>query len=113
MARAVLARIDADGLVERARDNGAYLSQRLSELVQRHPRSTEGTRGLGLLQALMLKPGVDARQLLDALRDAGVLLTLAGGTALRFSPALNIEKSEIDEGVSTVDRVLTRIERDL
>jgi len=113
VARAVLARIDKDGLVERAREHGAHLSQRLVELVQRHPRSTEGTRGLGLLQALLLKPAVDARQLLDSLRDAGVLLTLAGGSALRFSPALNIEKSEIDEGVSSLDRVLTRIERDL
>jgi acetylornithine/N-succinyldiaminopimelate aminotransferase len=113
VARAVLARIDAEGLVERARVNGAYLAERLDELVQRHPKSVESSRGLGLLQALVLKPGIDARQLLDSLRDAGVLLTLAGGTALRFSPALNIEKSEIDEGVGGVDRVLSVIDHDL
>jgi acetylornithine/N-succinyldiaminopimelate aminotransferase len=113
VARAVLARIDADGLVERARLEGAYLGERLAELVRRHPKSTEGSRGLGLLQALVLKPGIDARQLLDSLREAGVLLTVAGGSALRFSPALNIERSEIDEGISCVDRVLSAIDRDL
>jgi acetylornithine/succinyldiaminopimelate/putrescine aminotransferase len=65
-----------------------------------------------LLQALVLRPGVDARTLLESLRAAGVLLTIAGGTALRFSPALNIERSEIDEGIAIVDRVLSTIERE-
>jgi acetylornithine/N-succinyldiaminopimelate aminotransferase len=113
VARAVLARIDADGLVEKARLNGEYLGGRLAELVQRHPKSTESSRGLGLLQALVLKPGIDARRLLDLLREGGVLLTVAGGCALRFSPALNIERSEIDEGISCVDGVLSAFDRDL
>jgi acetylornithine/succinyldiaminopimelate/putrescine aminotransferase len=113
VARAVLARIDADGLLERARLQGEYLSERLAELVRRHPKSVETSRGLGLLQALVLEPGIDARRLLDLLREGGVLLTVAGGSALRFSPALNIERSEIDEGVNCVDRVLSAIDRDL
>jgi acetylornithine/succinyldiaminopimelate/putrescine aminotransferase len=113
VARAVLARIEADKLVERAREHGAYLGMRLLELVTRHPRSVETSRGLGLLQALVLKPDVDARGLVESLRSAGVLLTVAGGTALRFSPALNIEKSEIDEGVAIVDHVLTITEREM
>lgn len=112
VARAVLARIDADRLVDRARDNGSYLGERLAEVARSHPESVEGSRGLGLLQALVLKPGVDARTLLDSLRSAGVLLTVAGGTALRFSPALNIERAEIDEAIGIVDRVLSTIERE-
>jgi len=84
-----------------------------AELVRKHPKSTESSRGLGLLQALVLKPGIDARGVLESLREAGVLLTIAGGSALRFSPALNIERSEIDEAVSCVDRVLTALDRDL
>jgi len=113
VARTVLARIDTEGLVERARLNGNYLGERLTELVRKHPKSTESSRGLGLLQALVLKPGIDARGVLESLREAGVLLTIAGGSALRFSPALNIERSEIDEAVSCVDRVLTALDRDL
>jgi acetylornithine/N-succinyldiaminopimelate aminotransferase len=112
VARAVLARIDADKLVDRARDTGAYLGERLAWLAAAHPRTVEGRRGLGLLQALVLRSGVNARTLLESLRAAGVLLTVAGGTALRFSPALNIEKTEIDEAISIVDRVLSTIERE-
>ncbi|HTV19565.1 MAG TPA: acetylornithine/succinylornithine family transaminase [Polyangiaceae bacterium] len=112
VARAVLARIETDKLVDKARDNGAYLGERLAGLAQAHPKTVDGTRGLGLLQALVLKSGVDARTLLESLRSAGVLLTIAGGTALRFSPALNIEKTEIDEAISIVDRVLSTIERE-
>jgi acetylornithine/N-succinyldiaminopimelate aminotransferase len=112
VARAVLARIDADKLIDNARDTGAYLADRLRQLVKSHPSSVESTRGLGLLQALVLKPGVDARTLLESLRSAGVLLTIAGGTALRFSPALNIDKAEVDEAMGVLDRVLTAIERE-
>ena len=111
VARAVLARIDSDRLLERAEENGAYLAERLEWLVKRHPASLAGSRGLGLLRAVELQPGLDARTLLESLRDAGVLITLAGGTALRFSPALNIERSEIDEGIEIIDRVLGSIER--
>ena len=112
VARAVLARIDADGLVENARDTGAYLGERLAGLVRTHPASVLSTRGLGLLQALVLQPGVDARSLLENLRSSGVLLTIAGGTALRFSPALNITRAEVDEGVDVLDRVLYTLERE-
>jgi acetylornithine/N-succinyldiaminopimelate aminotransferase len=111
VARAVLARIDADKLVDRARDSGNYLAERLAWLAESHPASVETSRGLGLLQALVLRPSVDARALLASLRSAGVLLTVAGGAALRFSPALNIERAEIDEGIHIVDRVLSTIER--
>ncbi|HWO09779.1 MAG TPA: aspartate aminotransferase family protein [Polyangiaceae bacterium] len=112
VARAVLARIDADGLVDNARDTGAYLSERLGGLVKAHPTTVLGSRGLGLLQALVLKPGVEVRALLENLRAAGVLLTVAGGTALRFSPALNITRAEVDEGIEILDRVLSNLERE-
>jgi acetylornithine/N-succinyldiaminopimelate aminotransferase len=112
VARAVLARIDADQLIDRARENGNYLAERLAVLAKNHPQSVEGSRGLGLLQALVLRPGVDARALLESLRSAGVLLTIAGGSALRFSPALNIERAEIDEAIGIVDRVLSSVERE-
>jgi acetylornithine/N-succinyldiaminopimelate aminotransferase len=112
VARAVLARIEADRLVDNARDVGAYLGDRLRGLAKAHPRTVQSTRGVGLLQALVLQPGVDARSLLESLRAAGVLLTVAGGTALRFSPALNIEKTEIDEAITILDRVLATVERE-
>lgn len=106
VARAVVARIESDGLVERATRVGHHLTEGLRSLVQAHPTVAQSSRGLGLMQALVLQPEVDARALLGQLRDEGLLLTLAGGRALRFTPALNVETSEIDEGVAILSKVL-------
>jgi len=58
------------------------------------------------LQALLLKDGIDARELLGKLRENGLLLTQAGGQGLRFSPPLIVSSAELEEGVAIVDRVL-------
>jgi acetylornithine/N-succinyldiaminopimelate aminotransferase len=105
-AHAVLDAIEHDGLLEHTAELGAYLEQALHKLAAQHPRTVEGTRGRGLLRALLLKDSVDARDLLGRLQQAGVLLTIAGGQALRFSPPLVITRAELDEGLSVVDKVL-------
>lgn len=104
-ALTVLRVIERDDLMSHAARMGDYLASRLRELAEKHAIA-ESQRGQGLLQALVLRDGVDPRALLERLRDGGVLLTVAGGTALRFSPPLIIQKSEIDEALTVVDRVL-------
>jgi acetylornithine/N-succinyldiaminopimelate aminotransferase len=105
-ALAVLDTIEKERLLEGVQQRGEQLRGRLSELVARHPRLISSTRGRGLLQALVLKDDVDARGLLGKLQDAGVLLTIAGGQALRISPALNITAAELGSALDIVDRVL-------
>ncbi len=105
-ALAVLDALEAEKLIEAAAQKGEHLSARLGELVRRHGRSVEQARGRGLLQALVLKEAIDARDVLARLREAGLLLTIAGGRALRFSPALTVEVERIDEGIGILDRVL-------
>lgn len=107
VARAVLARIERDRLVEHVSEVGAYLGRRLAELATKHPALVLSARGVGLLQALVLKPEVDARALLGTLRNAGLLVTIAGGSALRVSPPLTITRAEIDEGLAIIDSVLS------
>jgi acetylornithine/N-succinyldiaminopimelate aminotransferase len=108
-ALAVLSTLEKDGLVAGAADKGAHLGRLLSSLAARHEKSVEGARGLGLLQALVLKESVDARAVVGSLRDAGVLVTVAGSRALRFSPPLTVSLAELDEGASVVDRVLASL----
>jgi len=105
----VLETIESEGLVEAAARKGEHLAARLADLAARHERHVEASRGQGLLQALALCESVDARALLGKLRDAGVLLTIAGGHALRFSPPLVVTEAELDEGVAAVDRALTQL----
>jgi acetylornithine/N-succinyldiaminopimelate aminotransferase len=109
VARAVLRRIEKDDLLTHVTELGAHLGRRLGELAEKHPRVVSRTRGLGLLHALVLQPDIDARAMLASLRQAGVLLTIAGGTALRFSPPLTISRAEIDEGLALVDGVLAAV----
>lgn len=105
-ALAVLEIVESEGLVARAAELGETLAGLLRALAAKHPRFVGEVRGCGLLQAVVLKDGVDARELVGALRDAGLLLTLAGGAALRFSPALTVTPEHLAEGVAIVDRVL-------
>ena len=102
---AVLHIIDEEGLVENAQRLGEYLSGRLGELDSRLP-STTGTRGLGLLQGLVLGDEIDPGATIAAVHAAGLLLTLAGGHVIRISPSLNVTQDELDEGLSILEKIL-------
>ncbi|HVU01634.1 MAG TPA: acetylornithine/succinylornithine family transaminase [Polyangiaceae bacterium] len=108
-ALAVLDTLDEERLIPAATEKGEHLARLLASLAARHEKSVEGARGLGLLQALVLRESVDARAVVGSLRDAGVLVTVAGSRALRFSPPLTVSLAELDEGASIVDRVLSSL----
>jgi acetylornithine/N-succinyldiaminopimelate aminotransferase len=105
-ALAVLDTLEREHLVEGAAEKGRELARLLRGLTERHPKVVEGARGLGLLQALIIREGVDARNLVAKLRDEGVLVTVAGSRGLRFSPPLTVALAELEEGAAVVDRVL-------
>jgi acetylornithine/N-succinyldiaminopimelate aminotransferase len=105
-ALAVLDVIEKERLLEAVQQRGAELAKRLSALALKYPKLVSTTRGRGLLQALVLKDDVDARAVLGRLQDAGVLVTIAGGQALRFTPPLNITSGELSAALDVLDRVL-------
>jgi acetylornithine/N-succinyldiaminopimelate aminotransferase len=98
-----------EGLLQSVPQKAATLADGLRYLLGRHPSLVETVRGQGLLQVLMLRDGVDARAVLDRAIGAGLLLTLAGGRGIRFSPALTITKEELDEGIRRLDEVLNAV----
>lgn len=105
-ALAVLDVIEEDELVEAARVRGEQLATGLANLAKKHERLVSTSRGRGLLQALVLRDGVDARAVIEKTREAGLLLSQAGGQALRFSPPLVIQEKELEEALAITDRVL-------
>ncbi|MBW1876391.1 MAG: aminotransferase class III-fold pyridoxal phosphate-dependent enzyme, partial [Deltaproteobacteria bacterium] len=102
---AVLHIIDEEGLIENAQRLGEYLAGRLTDIDARVP-STVGTRGLGLLQGLVLADDVDPAATLAAVHSAGLLLTIAGGNVIRISPSLNVTQDELDEGLAILENIL-------
>ena len=105
-ALAVLDVLERERLIEGVVEKGAHLGRRLTRLAHKHERVADRPRGHGLLWALPLRESVDARQLLGNIRESGVLLTLGGAQALRFSPPLTVTTEELDQGIEVVDRVL-------
>jgi acetylornithine/N-succinyldiaminopimelate aminotransferase len=106
-ALAVLQVIDEEHLLDAVRARGAHLQEKLAALAARRPDLFEQERGLGLMRALVLVPGADGRAALTKIREHGVLLTVAGERALRFTPPLIISDREIDEAVERVEAALT------
>jgi acetylornithine/N-succinyldiaminopimelate aminotransferase len=105
-ARAVLAIFDEEKLVENAAKMGEHLGKHLERIAARGGAVNEA-RGKGLLRGLRVADNYDPAALLGAIREAGVLLSIAGGNVLRFTPPLCITAVEVDEGVAIVEKVLS------
>ena len=102
---AVLQVIDDENLIENAEHTGEYLREALLSIDDASVTTT-GVRGMGLLAGIALVDDVDPGATLAKLHEAGVLMTLAGGTVIRVSPPLNVTRDEIDEGVAVLAAVL-------
>lgn len=105
-ALTVLETLESDNLIARVRELGGVLASGLQRLVARHPQKLVGTRGSGLLQAAVLAEGIDPRALLGTLQTRGLLLSVAGARALRFSPPLVVTREQIAEALGMLDAAL-------
>jgi len=108
-ALAVLDTLEAGDLPRQAELVGTYLRERLRALAARSPRLGD-VRGTGLIAGVdtLSADGVPdraaARDLLESLREAGVLagLTGPGGTVLKIRPPLVWEAAHVDVLVQTL-----------
>jgi acetylornithine/N-succinyldiaminopimelate aminotransferase len=106
-ALAVLRIFDQEKLIENAELVGKHLGERLQAMAA-DPAipAAAGVRGRGLLRGIVLAETVDPAMTVQKIREAGVLLSLAGGNVLRFSPPLCVSQTEIDEAADRVIPVL-------
>jgi predicted acetylornithine/succinylornithine family transaminase len=100
-ARAVLEVMEAEDVPARAQRAGAALADQLAP----HP-GVAGVRGLGLLLAVQLAEGIDARTVAADLLAAGVIVNAVTPTALRLAPSLLIDDDDIAEAVAAIGAVL-------
>ena len=102
---AVLEHIATPNFLKSVTDNGHYLESELQRLSARHGLGQ--VRGRGLLLALDLRVPV-ATSIVAASLDDGLLLNAPRPDTLRFMPALNIARQDIDLMIDCLDAVLTR-----
>jgi 4-aminobutyrate aminotransferase-like enzyme len=116
-AKAVIDFIEDHKLSINAAEVGAHFRDKLLELQAKHPVIGD-VRGMGLLQAIELvedplskTPAVaETLAVMEAARENGILLGKGGlhGNILRFSPPLNISKSDVDEFTRLLDASLVK-----
>ena len=94
-------RIDAPAL---ARSRGGELTASLRTL----PGVVE-VRGEGLLIAVELRPGLDAKAVYLAALDAGLVTNAVSATALRLAPPITVSSAEIAEAVGILRHVLEEL----
>jgi predicted acetylornithine/succinylornithine family transaminase len=63
-------------------------------------------RGVGLLVAAELAPGIEAPAIATACLDAGLVVNAVTPTSLRFAPPLLVTDAELDRGVAILAGVL-------
>ena len=102
---AVLEQVAAPAFLKSAAESGLYLESELQRLSVRHGLGE--VRGRGLLLALDLRVPI-APSIVAAALDDGVLLNAPRPDALRFMPALNVTRQEIDLMVDCLDDLLTK-----
>ncbi|MGC4094250.1 MAG: acetylornithine transaminase [Polyangiaceae bacterium] len=108
-ALAVLETIEQDQLLAKTASRGERLAAGLRELQARFPKLIGSCRGRGLLQAAVLNGDIDPRGILGKLQDAGLMVTVAGTHALRFSPPLVVSEEQIDEALRIFEQVLAGV----
>jgi 4-aminobutyrate aminotransferase len=110
-ALATLDVMEEERLVERAAELGGYFAARLRELQDRF-ESIGDVRGKGLMLAvdfvldrISRKPDVEFRdRVLAGCFRHGLMLLPCGFSALRFTPALVVDREQIDRAVEILDR---------
>jgi acetylornithine/N-succinyldiaminopimelate aminotransferase len=103
---AVLREVGASAFLKAVTETGLYLESELQRISARHGLGE--VRGRGLLVALDLKHPIAGSIVAQALED-GVLLNAPRPDALRFMPALNVTRSEVDAMIDSLDAILTKM----
>ena len=103
-ALAVQREIERLHLVDHAAAVGRYFTERLEDLRARQPLIRE-VRGRGLLIGVELTEEV-ARDVLDGLRERGLIANALSPWTLRFIPPLIVSQEEVDEAVDILEATL-------
>src|SRR5216684_4501360 len=98
--------IERENLAENAREIGDFLLRELQGLWQRFPKVVKVARGLGLMSGIEFQPQFKATDVVKELHERNVLTVPAGNSVIRLLPALNLRKSEAEEGLRAIEEVI-------
>ena len=101
-----------DNLIANARERGQQLRTGLQALCDRYPKHLASVRGWGLIDGLVLQESsnIQARDVVAAGIERGLLLVPAGVKVVRFVPPLIVSATEITQALDIVEQAITCFE---
>lgn len=102
---AVIAEVTTESFLSNVRQLGSYLKAELEKLVTQYPQHLNRVTGLGLFIGLVCE--IDAAELIERLQQEKLLLVKAGDNSIRWLPALNVSREEIDSALTILTKVLS------
>ena len=105
-ALAVLDVIEEEALVKHAEEVGALFVEGLGAFVEKYKQVLE-VRGKGLMVGLVVEG--DAKEVVSACRNMGLLCCVAGEHVVRFLPPLNVKEADLDEAIEMIGDALEQL----
>lgn len=102
-ALAVIGVIESENLLARATEIGNLLKEALLGFIDKYDKLLE-VRGKGLMLGLVVDG--EAKPVVDALRDQGLLALTAGPNVVRFLPPLVLGESDLEDAVDMMSDAL-------
>lgn len=80
--------------------------QGLTKITNKHSEHVLELRGKGLILGLRLADSIEAGSVVDACRENGLIVILAGQNVVRLVPALNIDNEAIEAGLQILSSAI-------
>ncbi len=109
VSNAVLDIILEDGFLDRVRQTGESLGERLASLTERYPGVVESVRGVGMMWGIKCV-GANA-ELANRLIDNRLLVILAADNVVRLLPPLIVDESHLDEAFEIIEAACAELAR--
>jgi acetylornithine/N-succinyldiaminopimelate aminotransferase len=97
--------VEEEKLLENVQKVGAYLHDKLQELVGKR-NAAVSVRGRGFIQGIQLE--IPARPIVDEGLKEGVLFNSTQDTVVRFLPPFLLEEKHVDKGIRVLKKLLSR-----
>ena len=103
IGNAVLDIIFEKDFLDNVISQGNYFEEQLLKIKKKFPHVIEDVRGKGLLKGIKLK--VENSKFINQLFEQKLLVVKASENVVRLLPPLIVNKNEIDEAISIIDKV--------
>lgn len=98
--------IERDNLSQNARQTGDFLLRELQALEKKFPKIVSVVRGFGFMIGIEFRSQFKSIELVKELHRRRLLTVPAGTSVIRLLPALTLRKTEADEGLQILEKLV-------